>query len=281
MIQRETAEPVIQYLRALTYNGELTSGEIWDLGNWLNQQPEKIQTSWPAKPLITALQAAFADNELTPAEMEDLAHTIVAIEQLWIESNHSTVEGAAADEILAQTASFEEGRPAAPAIPITAVIPNAGSSDTFTVDLQHHTCTCPEWTGGRAEYPEGDFRRCCAHLIQAFRGLNHESLPRDPLFAAFVDDHGRRNKGTEPDTIWHVIVINGSRVLYGASPASEWVKVFASDGETCKRFGYNRRKQRWAFGERPQDVSWQIASLFSQTQPQPQLLTSRPLTVPA
>jgi hypothetical protein len=270
MIRRETAEPVVQYLRALTYDGELSSGEIWELANWLNQQPDRVLNEWPAKVLVGALQAAFADKELTTAEMEELAQTIVAIEELWMESNPPAFEEAASEEISAATARVEEGKPVAPSIPIVAEVPDELRADTFTVDLQHHTCTCPEWMENRTAVPEGDYRRCCSHLIKAFQSLaaEREELRRDPLFGAFIEDYGRRGKGAEPDIVWHAVVVNGTRVLYGASPASEWVNVFAPVGGVYKRFGYNRRKQRWAYGERPQEVAWQIASLFSTAQPQ-------------
>jgi hypothetical protein len=270
MIHRETAEPVVQYLRALTYDGELSNQQVWELANWLNQQPDTTLEEWPAKPLMSALRAAFADNELTNAELEDLANTILAIEQLWTESNLQAAEDPVVEEIAASSAMIEEAKPTAPSIAITAEVPDEARADTFTVDLKHHTCTCPEWVENRQAFPEGDYRRCCSHLTQAFRSLAHEqkSLQHDPLFLAFIEDHGRRNKGAELDTVWHVVVVNGIRVLYGASPASEWVNVFAPENGVYKRFGYNRKKKRWAYGERPQDVAWQIASLFSQTQPQ-------------
>jgi hypothetical protein len=270
MIQRETAEPVVQYLRALTYNGELSSDEVWELANWLNQQPEKTINSWPAKPLVAALQTAFADQELTPVELEELANTIVAIEELWMEAFPPSAEEADANERLSGSALVEEGKPRAPSIPITAEMPADGRSDTFTVDLQRHTCNCPEWEENRASFPEGDYRRCCVHLMRAFHSLAQEqsSLRRDPLFVAFIEEHARRNRGAEVDIVWRVVVVNGTRVLYGAAPTSEWVNVFAPDDGAYKRFGYNRKKKRWAYGERPKQVAWHIESIFSQSQPQ-------------
>ena len=86
MIEREIAEPVVQYLRTLTRDGELSSDEVWELADWLNQQPERTLESWPAKSLVSVLQAAFEDKTLTDAEMEELANTIVAIEELWRET---------------------------------------------------------------------------------------------------------------------------------------------------------------------------------------------------
>jgi hypothetical protein len=270
MIRRETAEPVVQYLRALTYDGELSSGEVWELANWLNQQPDRVLDEWPAKELTRVLQAAFADQNLTEAELEELANIIVAIEELWLEANPTSYEDAASEEISAGTARIEEGKPEAPSIPIVAEMPDDGRADTFMVDLQHHTCSCPEWTENRQAFPEGDYRRCCSHLTRAFRSLcaHQEELRRDPLFLALVEDYGKRNKGPESDVVWHVVVVNGTRVLYGASPASEWVTVYAPGSDGYKRFGYNRKKQRWAYGDRPKDVAWSMASIFSPTQPQ-------------
>ena len=58
-----------------------------------------------------------------------------------------------------------------------------------------------------------------------------EGLRRDPLFVGFIEEQARRNKGAEVDIVWRVVVVNRTRVLYGASPASEWVNVFAPDEE--------------------------------------------------
>src|SRR4051812_5450052 len=171
MIRRETAEPVVQYLRALTYSGELSTNEVWQLAEWLNQQPDKIVNSWPAKPLVSALQTAFADKDLSQVELEELANTIVAIEELWTESFTQSRDGPRNDGTRTPLAMVEELKPQAPVIPITAEIPADGRSETFTVDLQHQTCSCPEWEENRAAFPEGDYRRCCVHLTRAFHGL--------------------------------------------------------------------------------------------------------------
>src|SRR4051812_13489394 len=153
MIRRETAEPVVQYLRALTYNGELSTNEVWQLAEWLSQQPDKIVNSWPAKPLVTALQTAFADKDLSHVDLEELANTIVAIEELWTESFTRSRDGPRAEAARAPAGLVDELKPEAPAIPITAEMPADGRSDTFTVDLQHHTCNCPEWEENRAAFP--------------------------------------------------------------------------------------------------------------------------------
>ena len=98
---------------------------------------------------------------------------------------------------------------------------------------------------------------------------HEDALKRDPLFVAFVEEHGKRGRGAALDEVWRAVVINRTRVLYGASPASEWVDVYAPGSHGLyRRFGYNRKKQRWGYGEKPDNVAWQIASIFSQTQPQ-------------
>jgi len=271
MIQRETAEPVVQYLRALTYDGVLTSEEVWELANWLNQQPDKIVESWPAKPLIAALRAAYADKKLTEAELEELAQTIAAIEELWAETFPQTADEETADDFLAGAAMIEEGKPEAPSIPITAEIRAEGGSDTFAVDLQHHTCTCPEWMENRAAFREGDYRRCCAHLARAFHSLaqEQESFRRDPLFVAFIEEQARRHEGADLDIVWRVVVVNGTRVLYGAGPTSEWASVFSPDEDGhYRRYGFHRRKKRWCYGDRPKQIAWRMESIFSQSQPQ-------------
>lgn len=272
MIERESAEPVIQYLRAVTYDGELSAGEVWELANWLNQQPPHIMANWPGQPLANALEAAFANKNLTETEMAELADTIVAIEQLWIETfPESALESAPPlPEAKSNPDVVDEGKPVVPSIPLEVEMPALGREATFTLNLQEQTCTCPEWIENRAAFPVGDYRRCCAHLAEAYRSIikDQDGMRNDPMFAAFVAEHARRGRGAAVDVTWHIVNIRGQRVLYGASPASEWVTVFAPVDGAYKRFGYNRRRQRWSYGERPAGIAWQIASLFSPTQPQ-------------
>jgi hypothetical protein len=168
------------------------------LDHWLNQQPDKIAKSWPAKPLISALQTAYADKKLTEAELEELANTIVAIEELWRETFAQSRNGPAADASVTRGEMIEENKPEAPSIPITAEMPADGRSDTFSVDLQHHTCNCPEWIENRGAFPEKDYRRCCVHLTRAFHSLVAEgrnSLRRDPLFVAVIEEHAAQQRG--------------------------------------------------------------------------------------
>src|SRR5687768_17805237 len=92
MSKDETAEPVVRYLQNLTADGELSSREVWDLANWLNQQPPETLENWPAKPLVNALQTVYLQKEVSQPELEEIANTIVAIEELWIESHPQAEE---------------------------------------------------------------------------------------------------------------------------------------------------------------------------------------------
>lgn len=276
MLKEETAEPVVEYLRGLTSDGELSSQEVMQLANWLNKQSKETLENWPAKPLVNALQGVLADNQLTAQEMEELADTIVAIEELWVESHpqagvtheaatHEGTESAETEE----TKETDDKKPTVPSIPLTVTVMDAGRVDEFTVDLHHHVCTCPDWIDNRGVFREGDYRRCCVHLLHAFRAIvpTNEVVKSDPLFVAFVEAYSAQLEAPALDYVWHIVDVDGVRVLYGSAPTSEWVTVFAPADGAYRRFGYNRKNQSWEDGDRPDDVSWQIGSIFSQTRP--------------
>lgn len=268
MIDRKFAEPVILYLRAITYDGKLSSREIWELAQWLNTQTSEVREKWPAKPLIEALKSAFADSVLTESEMVELADTIVAIEQLWIESLPLHEEPfVASPDATSTSMAGVVGKPMIPAVGIHTTVAADDTGASYEIDLENHTCTCADFAEYRAEFPTGDYRRCCMHIAQTFASFvqNEQKHVWDPLFLAFIVDHGRRGRGVSVDQVWQIVKVDGSRVLYGASPGNEWVSVFAPAGSGFEPFGYNRKAHRWAYGAPPKALSSKIAALFSPT----------------
>lgn len=73
----------------------------------------------------------------------------------------------------------------------------------------------------------------------------------DPMFAAFIDDHWERDRGTVPQDDWVLEVVNGKPVLYGHSEGKPWVNVFAPQGSFYQRYGFNKEERRWSYGESP------------------------------
>ncbi len=260
MIQRETAEPVIKYLHGLTYDGVLSSEEIWNLAQWLNQQPKKILEAWPANELVKALNSAFADNELTAGEMDELAQLMITIEQLWMEFAPRVGEHHEEEK--------EEVVAAAPGKPHKAALPEFDFSTTLeggmAVELKKHTCTCNEWLENRTDFSEGDFRRFCPHMAKAYSRLKAaESAKLDPAFDAFVEDYRSRGKGTSVDEVWQVADLKAGKILYATSPTKEWVDVYAPGRSGYQRYGYNRKEHRWAYGETPRQIARDIPALFA------------------
>jgi hypothetical protein len=262
MIQRETAEPVIKVLRRITLDGQLSTDEVWALARWLNTQSEGIRKNWPAIELVKFLNNAFDDGVLTHGEMEDLAATISAIEQIWNEFSPPIAE-----EFSAQTAP--EASPSSrekallPVCDYQTTVEADGGSNSYFVDLQKHTCTCPDWTENRADFAARDYRRFCRHMPSAFeRFIEWQQAPLDSLFTAFAHDHKTRGRGASVDDFWEMANLGGARVLFGASLAHEWVNLYAPVAGVYERFAYNRRTRRWAYGEAPGPLSASVRGLF-------------------
>jgi len=96
-----------------------------------------------------------------------------------------------------------------------------------------------------------DYKRVCKHVAEVYHGLEATDHSEDRLFKAFIVDHVCRRRGTTPQEEWVLEVVNDKPVLYGHSPGTPWVNVFAPQGPEYERFGFNKEEGRWSYGESP------------------------------
>lgn len=262
MIQPDLAAPVIQYLHGLTYDGVLSTEEVWGLAQWLNKQPAKVLEAWPAKDLVKALNSAFEDQQLTATELDELAQLMVAVEQLWMEYSPSIDdEPEEKDKSIVIKAASKAQKAELPEFDYQTTLEGGCS-----VELKRHTCTCPEWLENRTDFAEGDFRRLCPHMAAAYSRLKAVSSAKfDPMFDAFVEDHRSRGRGTSVDEVWQVADLKGGQILYANSPTREWIDIYAPGRSGYQRFGYNRKEKRWAYGETPRQIAREVPQLFAPT----------------
>lgn len=68
----------LRVIRRITADGILTTDEIWDLAQFLNDNRE-ARNSWPGNDLWPALQSVFEDGVVDENEMEELGRIISEI----------------------------------------------------------------------------------------------------------------------------------------------------------------------------------------------------------
>jgi hypothetical protein len=262
MIERNTAEPVIRFLKGVTSDGELTSDEVWSLANWLNAQPDEVRAAWPGAGLVDILNTIFADGKVVPEEMEELALNIVSIQDLWAEQFAEKHDDAADFEVPETSGDGKVILPARkpaqlPSVPFKAQI------EAAEIDLTGPRCTCSQWSERRWNFPEGDYRRACEHVIHAYtRAAADAGFKGEPLFDAFIHDQQARG-GTSPLETWEVITISGKDVLSGSRPDREWINFLIPTKEGYHRYGYNKVDRRWSYGEAPRGIARSLQSLFA------------------
>lgn len=266
MIERNTAEPVIRFLKGVTSDGELSSDEVWSLAKWLNAQPAEIRAAWPGAGLVTVLNSIFADGKIVPEEMEELAMNIVSIQDIWAEEFAEKIDVSAdADIPEPLEASSEDGKVALPARKIAQLpaVPFKAQIEAAEIDLTGPRCTCAQWSERRWNFPEGDYRRACEHVIHAYtRAAADAGFKGEPLFDAFIHDQQARG-GTSPLETWEVITISGKDVLSGSRPDREWINFLVPTKEGYHRYGYNKVDRRWSYGEAPRGFAISLQNLFA------------------
>jgi hypothetical protein len=71
-----------------------------------------------------------------------------------------------------------------------------------------------------------------------------------------------------PEVQWQLGTIGADKVLFCTPSETGWANVFAKDGESYARFGYNVEEDRWAYGLPPVGGE-QIAAAITSLQKQP------------
>ena len=233
-------EKTISYLRTLTFDGYLSSEEVWSLARFLNEH-EECRGTWPGNILAPILGDAFEDGALSEPEMNALAEAIGKIEHEWVERVST---GKTGDLTIDSAVIITQ-----PRIPTLAQKKTVeGRSDVqHVVDLNEHRCTCPDWAA-REKWPVGHPGRFCKHVPFA---IARTGKVLEPWFQALVDDCFLRARGTPPSADWLLIELEPRRHALVSVDKSEWCNVFAPALDGYEHFGFNREQKRWTYGAAP------------------------------
>jgi hypothetical protein len=242
----------LEVIRRITDDGILAEREVWDLAEYLNDN-EEARMAWPGSDLFPILHEVFEDGVLDNHEMEGLAKILSQIE-------HHCADG----EVVPETATAEYDSVSLAAIRIEefelpkvekmAKIPCKPSGETYRVNLRTHTCDCPAWKGNRKDFPLGDMKRACVHIVDAYQETVKADggTPLPGIFGHLIADLSTRGRGIDPKSDWKLLKVQTLPHLVSIGP--EWCSVYArKHGEGFDRYAYNLSEQRWAYGDSPKN----------------------------
>ena len=70
---------LIEFCRTLTLDGDISDENAWELGNYLNENPECCD-EWPGDELASLISKIFENGSVSESELKQLASKLVLIE---------------------------------------------------------------------------------------------------------------------------------------------------------------------------------------------------------
>ena len=70
---------LIEFCRTLTLDGDISDEDAWELGNYLNENPECCD-EWPGDELASLLSKIFANGSVSKSKLKLLDKKLVSIE---------------------------------------------------------------------------------------------------------------------------------------------------------------------------------------------------------
>ena len=70
---------LIEFCRTLTLDGDISDEDAWELGNYLNENPECCD-EWPGDELASLISKIFENGSVSESELKQLASKLVLIE---------------------------------------------------------------------------------------------------------------------------------------------------------------------------------------------------------
>ncbi|MBL6765050.1 MAG: hypothetical protein ISQ14_08840 [Verrucomicrobiae bacterium] len=238
----------LQMIRKITDDGVLCEQEVWDLAEYLNENPD-ARVNWPGSELFPLLHQVFEDGILSQDEMAQMAGVLSDIEHQCARADiPKAIEKApvSLDAIKVEDYSL-------PRIEKTAEIPCKPSGEVYSVNLRTHSCSCPAWFGNRKKFPVGSLNRACVHVVDAYKRelTTNPSAPLPKLLAHVVEDLSFRGRGVDVNADWKLLKVDTIPHLVSIG-TQEWSTVYApGKGAKFDRYAYHRDEDRWAYGAEP------------------------------
>jgi hypothetical protein len=242
---RDEVPELIQLCASILDDGEVTSDEAYQIADWLNKHPEASER-WPGKELIEPLQKIWADGSVNRRELHWLARLLISIQREWARHPKTEITSTTDNSIREfSIADIDDVR--LPSLHGRFRVPSQSERGRFyEVDLRGPSCTCPDWRTWRSQLPPGDLTRCCKHVLHVYATLARRGKT-DGWLAAFIDGGWPAHPGAQ----WHLMAAGADKVLFCTASERGWANVFAKEGRSYARFGYNVDEHRWAYSVEP------------------------------
>ena len=122
-------------------------------------------------------------------------------------------------------------------------VQSASGTGTYTVDTAVLTCTCPDFTKRRADFPRSDPRRLCKHLMGQIDEYSLFDMNTAPEISDVPSGKGF------PVVDRYVKDIGRERFIAHVPPGRDrpWVNLYSGQ----ERYGFNVEDERWAYGRDP------------------------------
>ena len=78
---------LIEFCRTLTLDGDISDEDAWELGNYLNENPECCD-EWPGDKLASLISKIFENGSVSEPELKQLASKLVSIEIQAVKASH-------------------------------------------------------------------------------------------------------------------------------------------------------------------------------------------------
>jgi hypothetical protein len=243
------SQELLRLIRVLTFDGQLTGDEVYLLAQWLNEHPGARET-WPGNILFETLRHCFADGELDLDEMIALGSLLAEIDR---QCSLNAPQEEDTPPIIGIT---EESKPSLrvekivlPRLNYRGRVKSFTSDDSYELDLDRHTCTCPDWEKVRQNLPDCHAGRACKHIVSAIGDKSKINSFHPPL-RALLEGLRASRRGTNPFDEYHGLIIPSGLAVVAYSKRA-WVNVYAIEGDVYAQFGYNIPNRRWSYGMSP------------------------------
>ena len=233
---------LINFCRTLTLDGDISDEDAWELGNFLNENPECCD-EWPGDELASLLSKIFANGSVAEYELKQLASKLGSIEKKAFKIFNK-------EQIADSIESFSPYDCILPSIPtVVSIKSDSNPDESYSVDLSVSSCSCSDWYGARRHFHPNSLNRCCKHVAYALHKIKKGSEYPEWL-QRLIDECRHSKKGLNPKARWTMVLVKNSPVIV-SSGTGDWINVYAHCDGYFSKFGYNLKEQRWSYGMRP------------------------------
>ena len=233
---------LIEFCRTLTLDGDISDEDAWELGNYLNENPESCD-EWPGDELASLISKIFANGSVSESELKQLASKIGSIEKKSFKIFNK-------EQISESIESFSPYDCILPSIPtIVSIKSDSNPDESYSVNLSDSSCSCSDWYGARKHFPSNTLNRCCKHVAYALHKVKKD-LEYPEWLQCLINECRHSEKGLSPKVKWTMVLVKNNPVLV-SSGTGDWINVYAHHDGYFSKFGYNIKEERWSYGMRP------------------------------